>query len=99
MTTPTVSTPRRPPADRRRRSAAVEHDAAHAVTGLHEPVGLEPGICRSHGVDVDAELTGQIAHRRQRFARSDRAVGDEESDARVDLRRDSDARTRIDPKR
>jgi hypothetical protein len=56
------------------------------VSSLHETVGLEPGVRRTHRVHVDAELTGKGADRWQALAGRELPVGDEEGDSRTNLR-------------
>ena len=91
--------PERTRARGRSRRADGQHDRPDAVSSLHETVGLEPGVRRTHRVHVDAELTGKGADRWQALAGRELPVGDEERDSRTDLRRDSCAGRGIEPER
>jgi hypothetical protein len=76
-----------------------QHDRPDAVPGAHQAVCVQLGVGGPNGVDVHAELPGELADRRKSIPGGELAVGDQKGDPCADLSRDSDVRTRIQPER
>src|SRR5205823_7127614 len=68
-----------------------QDDCADAVPGPHQAVCVEFRVGGTDGVDVDAELPGEVTHRWESIAGRDVAVGDQKRDPGADLSSDSNA--------
>ena len=71
--------------------ASGQDDRADAVSGPHQAVSVEFRVGGTDGVDVDAELPGEVTHRWESIPGSELAVGDQKRDPRADLSSDSNA--------
>ena len=68
-----------------------EDDCADAVSGPDQAVCVEFRVGRTDGVDIDAEMPGEVTHRWESIAGRELAVGNQKPDPRADLNSDSDA--------
>ena len=69
------------------------------MPGLRQAVCLESRVGGTDGIDIDAELLGEVAHGREPIARRELAVSDQESDPGADLSSDPDVGARIEAER
>ena len=76
-----------------------QHDGADAVSGAHPAICIEFRVGGTDGVDVDAEMPGEVADGWESVAGREVAVGDEKRDPRADLGGESHDRAGIEAER